>query len=210
MYKYLTDPVVLHYHNTSQPFSSFDIYIMHDYRMFWLESSIPKVALKKVLGHNKDFFDMYDDNFTYVDLIRQLINLLLKSRPVQKYSYPRLLEKRLDHYDIWQFYKQFKGSENLLFTKTNHHAQLILLRNEFFAKGIFEKWPKLEATKGVFAQKLQKDEEMLNTFLDMETDLVAFDRMFIPEIGELLLAYNEYEQAQMGVVLKNTFKKISK
>jgi hypothetical protein len=208
MYKYLTDPMVLHYHNTSQPFSSFDIYIMHDYRMFWLESSIPKVALKQALGHDKDYFEMCDDKFTFHDLKRQLVNLLLKSRPVQKYSYPRLLEKRLDHYDIWQFHRELKGAENLLFTKNTNHAQLILLRNEFIAQGIFEKWPKLEATKGFFAQKIQKNEDMLNAFLDMESEIVKLDRMFIPEIGEIWLVYNEYEQVQMGVVLKNNFKKV--
>ena len=210
MYKYLMKPMVLHYHQSSQPLSSFDIYIMHDCRMFWLESSIPKVALKHALGHDQDFFDMYDDKFTYVDLQRQLMTLLQKSRPVQKYSYPKTLENRLSVQDIWAFHKELKGTEDLLFTKTKTCGQLTLLRNEVVAKKIFEKWPNLEATKERFVARIQKNDTMLNAFLDWQKEISSLERLFIPEIGEIWLAFNDYGSLQLGAVIKNKFKKINK
>jgi hypothetical protein len=177
--------------------------------MFWLESSIPKVALKHALGHDKDFFDMYDDKFTYVDLQGQLMTLVQKNRSIQKYSYPKDMENRLSVRDIWVFHKELKGTEDLLFTKTATCAQLTLLRNEVIAKKLFDKWPNLEATKERFVARIQNNETMLNTFLDKQKEITTLERLFIPEIGEIWLAYNSFEKVQMGVVIKNKFKKIN-
>jgi hypothetical protein len=36
------------------------------------------------------------------------------------------------------------------------------------------------------------------------------ERLFIPEIGEIWLAFNDYGSLQLGAVIKNKFKKINK
>jgi hypothetical protein len=177
--------------------------------MFWLESSIPKVALKHALGHDKDFFDMYDDKFTYVDLQRQLMNLVQKNRSIQKYSYPKDMKGRLRVRDIWEFRRDLKGDEDLLFTKNTNHAALILLRNQVIAKKLFDKWPTLDASPERLLARIQNNETMLNTFLDKQKEITTLERLFIPEVGEIWLAYNSFEKVQMGVVIKNKFKKIN-
>lgn len=207
MYKYLMTPMVMSSYQTSQPFCSFDIFIMHDCRMFWLESSIPKVALNHALRLDKDYFDMYDDKYNSQILKIQLSNLLLTNRSIQKYSYPRFLDRHLSVDEILKFHEYLMGTYDLIFTKKSSHAELILLRNEIIAKRLFEKKEVKEEKPAAFIDRIKCDEFAVNAFFDMEEEVVKFDRLFIPEIGEMWVGYNEYDKPQIGVVLKNKFKK---
>jgi len=137
------------------------------------------------------------------------MTLVQKNRSVQKYSYPKTLEERLGVDDILTFHKELKGAEDLLFTKTATCAQLTLLRNEVLAHKLFEKLPTLDATIERFVARIQSNELMLNSFIDVQKEITNLERLFIPEVGELWLAYNEYGSPLMGVVLKNKFKKIN-